>query len=359
MRYGPMKSAFVLTFSIGLFFCLCPIVERPVSAQTAKARSNAADATATGQLERQGDGTFLAKFDLGKLPAGLNASIDLKIKNPFDQQINFTGVSKACKCSNFQPDRQYVAANDELAARVRLKLPTRRNSNKGQTTMVIVNDSVPIVELFFDYELEGLLAFTELLGIVGFDSDNQTRVYEIPFLATAPVDMTKLEIKSTENLNGCKFEILNQNERGVVKVTMSDSILTKSKIRGEVTIQEQGTKRLDTFYLTIKNDKLAEISPAVMAFKKEDGKFVATATLKMAKSVVDDDALKNIQLFCQFGETKIKTQMKRISDKLISVVLIAEVELAAVNTAENTSLQWKVVQDGATTNLKTPFVVSE
>lgn len=359
MRYGPMKPTFLLTFFVGLFFCQSPHTQSDCLAQEARAPTKTPSITATGQLERDGDSAYFAKIDLGKVPAGSNATVDLKIKNPFDHQIKFTGASKACKCSNFQPEHTYFGANEELSARVRLKLPARRNSRKSQTSMVIVNNDAPIVELFFDYELEGLLAFTELLGIVGFDSDNQTKVYEVPFLATAPVDMTKLEIKSTENLNSCKFEILKQDERGVMQITIADSILTKSKIRGEVTIQEQGTKRLDTFFLTIKNDKLAEISPDVMTFKKVDGNLVATATLKMSKSIVDDEALKKIQMHCHFGDTKIETQLKRISDKLISVVLNAGVELGSKGAAKNTSLQWKVVQDDATTSLETPFVVSE
>ena len=200
-----MKPTFLLTFFVGLFFCLCPLTQSGSIAQETKAPAKTTGTSATGQLERNDDGTYFAKIDLGKMRAGLNATVDLKIKNPFEQQIKFTGASKACKCSNFQPEHPYFGANEELSARVRLKLPARRNSRKSQTSMVIVNNDDPVVELFFDYELEGLLAFTELLGIVGFDSDNQTKVYEIPFLATAPVDMTKLEIKSTENLNSCKI----------------------------------------------------------------------------------------------------------------------------------------------------------
>ena len=212
--------------------------------------------------------------------------------------------------------------------------------------------------MIFDYELDGLLSFSELIGIIGFDSDNQTKTLDMPFIATSPVDFEKLKLEPTDNLKACQFEIVKQKESGLVRITVDDSILTKSKIRGEVMITEEDSNRRDTFFLTIKNDKLAEISPEVMTFKKENDTFSASATLKMSKKIPDDESLDKVQLHCQFGEQKLETRLKRISDKLVQVVLSTDGKLEQQD-ATGSVLRWKVVQGDAVSNLEPPFVIPQ
>ena len=361
-----MKLTCKMAFFVGLFLCLVGL-QRQLSAQPPgdlkpkQLRHLEADITASGQLEQTEDGRYRAQFDFGKLPAGMNGIIDLTVMNPFNETIKFSGVSKKCKCSNFRPDRYEFTPQEDLHIRVRLKLPIRRNSSKSQTSMMIENKGTPVAELVFDYELEGLLSFTELIGIVGFDSDNQTKTIEMPFIATAPTDLDKLKLNPSDSLKDCQFEIIKKVDGGCVRVTVQDSILTKSKIRGEVMISEPDTNRRDTFFLTIKNEKLAEISPTVVTFKKEGENWVATATLKMAKSVPDDEALQKIQLQCKWNGNEIAAKPKRLSDKLLQLILTTGSDLSSVqgNSSKNAVLNWTVIHHGVTSNLETPFVISE
>ena len=370
-----MKSTFPVACFVGLFLCLAGLLVVGNAQDGSQDKSDAtqketakpkqlkfldADVTASGVLEQTDDGRYRAKFDFGRLPAGLNAVCELKIQNPFDKKISFSGVSKKCKCSNFRPERYYFSPNEELKVKARLKLPIRRNTAKAQTTMMIENKGVPVANLIFDYELDGLLSFSEFIGIIGFDSDNQTKTLDMPFIATSPVNFEKLKLEPTENLKGCKFELVKQDESGLVRITVDDSILTKSKIRGEVMITEEDSNRRDTFFLTIKNDKLAEISPEVVTFKNESGAFSASATLKMSKKIPDDESLAKVKLNCQFGEQKLEASLKRISEKLVQVVLSTDKDLAADNQdATGSVLRWTVVQDDAVSNLETPFVISK
>ena len=353
-----MKLALSLSFFVGLSCCLDIGTAQDQPDHPRQLKLGKADLSVSGELVEQEDGIYRAQFDLGRIQAGKNAVMDLKVNNPYDRKINFSGVSKKCKCSNFRPDRYYFSPNEELNVRVRLKLPMRRNSKTAQTTMLIVNRDVPVAELVFEYELNGMLSFTELIGIIGFNSDKQTRTLEMPFIATQPVDLEKLTLINSANLDGCQFELIKQEEGGIVKVTADDSILKKSKIRGDVMIMEKGSNRRDTFFLTIKNEKLAEISPSVVTFKNNGGKLVATATLKMAKAVVDDAELQKIELECRHNGTAVSSSLRRLSDKLVQVILTAGNGLDQATT-DSATLQWTVMHQGSTTNLETPFVVAD
>lgn len=309
-----------------------------------------------GTLERSQDGKYQARFDLGKLPCGQKLNVNLTVKNPFSELIKFTSISKKCKCSKFKPEKYYIPSNGELSASVSVGVPARSSTGNAREKVVLVNAGSNVCSLILEFELQGLLAFKEFLGMITFDSDGQTRTIDVPIVLSDPVQIQDVVCTVSDNLAGTKSEVMEADGKSIVKLTVPDSVLKKSRVRGEITIQHAATKQKDVYYLTVKDGRLAEISPNVVSFQESKDQLSASITLKMAKAISEDADVK-----CSLGENELTVKTERIADSLFRVQVSADESAASAlqDATKESKLKWVVTQSGVTTTLLTPFVFSK
>ena len=313
---------------------------------------------------------FAAAIDLGNLPVGRQVVLQLTLRNPYDEEIHFSGTEKRCACSQFKADRKRIPEQGELLCHLRVKTPATQKSLAVSTPVVLVQNEIPVVRLDLNYRLDGLLAFSELMNVVRFENGEQTKELKIPILTSLPVDVRKVQVSKSENLQDLKFEIVAGDNGGYLQATATDAILEKGEVRGELTIVYPETGQSDRYYLIIKDARSSEISPRVVRFRRQREGLGLTATVtvrivgKLNTGNPDVANSESEPISCWHAGVKIPHQTKQLSDGVYRVDLLVDENDSASLTGENRDstsepdvLNWKINNGESETELKTPFIV--
>ncbi len=313
-----------------------------------------------------------AVIELGKLPVGSQIALNLVLKNTSDQEFRFSGVSKKCSCSQFKPEKYQIPAKESIKAKLTLKIPARGKEVAGVNTVSLVDQGTVVANIDLKFELEGLLAFRELMTQLVFESDEPTQSIQIPFLATPPVQLDRIQVRASDNLAGVEIEITLAEDGGMIQLVAPSKLLDDGDVQGEILLSHPEMDRADCMWLIVKDARQSEISPKIILFRHTKTGWVAKAVVRLAPSLLttskkssDKQSSENpIQFSCAFEDTPLELETKELGGGVFQIecsmdsALVDRIaNVATDSTAEKNFLYWKISNGRTASKLKTPFVI--
>ena len=324
-----------------------------------------------------GEDIYSVDIELGQLPVGKTIAMKVTLNNPFDTEVKFSGVSNKCACKQFKSYNSLIPAKGKTVAEFTFKTPGRHRSVDVDTSISLVEKGAPVAKINMSYELKGLLAFTEMLGVVRFDSTEQSKRITVPFIYSAPIEFENVTAKVTGKLEKATIEIVKTETGGLLTVTIPEEVIAKGNARGEVFISYPGTTQMDCYFLSAKDARVNEISPKVLRFRYKNGFWQANAIVKIAglvKQVAPEEktdgdsnsvAVEESQpIQCTLFDEDLKLDVKPLKNNTFRVQLVAtdkQIERmhAALDSSETAKgmLVWKINNGRKTEVSKTEFRV--
>ncbi len=363
---------FTLLLSTTLF---CLAVSTAVAQSPAGAAGGVIEVERIVDLKRIDDSKeYAAAVDLGNLPVGKQIVIQLTLRNPYDEDIHFSGTEKRCACSQFRSEKKLIPKRDELKCTLKIKTPTAQKSLAVATPVVLVQNEIPVVRMEFTYQLDGLLAFGELMSVVRFENGEQSKNLKIPILASPPIDVRKVQVNQSENLGDLKFEIVAGDSGGMLQTTVTDAILDKGEVRGELTVVYPDTGQDDRYYLIIKDARTSEISPQVVHFRRQGKGLSASATVRIVgdRNTGKPDAANSESepVSCWHLGEKLSMKLEKLANGLYRVELLVDeqgiarligkqVDGATDPKVLTEGLTWKINNGELKTEMTTSFIVDQ
>jgi hypothetical protein len=347
------------------------------------------DAVAVLKPTADDENLYHAEVDLGKVPAGRKVRVALTLKNESDRQISFVGVSRRCACAQFEAERRFVPERGETIAKVTIKTPRRSASGITATNQIeLQGGGRPVIRVEMNYELEGVLAFVEVMGVLMFDTDAKTKTVEIPFITSPPIDPNQVQVHLGDELKSLEKEVILHDRGGVIKLNAPESIIANGPVRGIVQIQYPSIEYQDAFMLAIKDARSHEISPRIIRFKRIGNEWVGSAIVRLAgvsKTPAADKPItaapstarnpsalipaeaenkqseESPKFRCLLAGRELKISANGLTPDMFRVQLFIPLDEAVSQSgletdAESNTLRWEIFNGGKTDQLTSPCV---
>ncbi len=344
---------------LGFMFvsCVFPLVLVADEPKTTLDKKKIVDATTEIQ-KRNDEEIYFAKLALQNLSVGSRATLNVTLKNPFDQEIKFSGVSSKCACSQFKMRNSSVPANGETRIAFDIEIPPRHRQKTVEADVSIVEKGTSVIRLELTYGLDGLMAFKELISIVRFDDvDEAQKELVVPFLVTNPVKAADVKAYTSDNLKSVSVAVVERGDQGpAVKLTIPDSVVSKGNVRGELYLSHKETKQIDSYLLTIKDSRTSEIGPSITKFRRQNGKWTATAIVKIAGGR-DAEGQTRSPIECRLGEQILDVAVKKLKGNTYrATITAAESAFANLGSEDADKLTWRLFNGAKHFTIKTEFI---
>lgn len=323
------------------------------------------NAKATAELVKTDD-AYAAEFDLGELGVSTRVQLKLMIKNPLEEEVTFSDVSKKCSCSSFRARRYRIAPDEEEEIALTINTPARSRTPEVTQYISFVDDGAAVIRAELKFKLKGVLAFENPMGFMQFEADDESRELGIPFLITEPVKFDQLKASASENLKDLTFTMEPTKTGGVLKAKLPGRALRDGKLTGEIYISDLDGENKDCFFLVVKDLAKNEISPSVLSFRRKGDSISASAMVQVANRA---DRVPTSPIVCEFAGKKIPLQTRMLKKNFYQVRLQLDEELAksmsaATEIGDEDELKpavvvWSINNGMKTTTHKTAFIIDQ
>ena len=321
-------------------------------------------AKAEGVVEKVGN-TYETVLNLGRLGVSKKVIVTMTFKNQTDDEIEFSDVSKKCSCSAFKKKNYVIPAGAEQEVKLTIKTPARaRSKESSQWVTFVERGGSTVLRAELKFELDGILAFKEAMGILEFQADNNFREVQLPLVITDPVQLETVEIETSENLQDISFTIEKSENGAFVKAKISDKILADGKVRGEIYISSPAAASKDCYFLVVRDSATDDISPNVLSFRSKNGVVSATAIVQIAARHHETPAN---PIGASFRGQEIPVEIKMLKKNTFRVQLNLNDELVAAmsnagaeqENSKPSEISWSINNGKTTTQKATAFVIEQ
>ncbi len=307
-----------------------------------------------------GPKSLRAHVDLGPVPAGESVFLDLKLRNPTNDDFKISNVQVGCACITVTTEVSIIRRMEDARLEIVLRTDSRAKSAKQRYSVFLSDDAGQVINVQIAYELMGLLGFADRAVHGSVVEGDRECTLTIPLIITKPVAIDSLKISGTGDLAAMSSSIVPSAVGLELVVKLSEISTAKQGLSGEIAVSDPITGRSASIPCLIDVDKMISISPHLIRFVKDEtvaGKniFRGNAFVRIHPRVLEsvregaekhEDSSILIDAFSEAGP--ITLNVKKLSSSLLRVSLELDIKPTHAGKGDNVSLpnssriEWQV-----------------
>ncbi len=323
---------------------------------------------------RDGD-TYKAFADLGKLPAGKNGTVRIRLENPNPFDIPIASLIASCGCTKAKLLGDTIPRLGTATLEVRVSPPSRNRSSKFHGTLAMLVDdrraSTPNlgrVVVTLSYEIDGILCFLTTVHPVYVSGDKEVEIV-VAFVRTTGTPLRKLRVEASGAIEGVEGALVSSESRiGEVIMRVDPGIATADGSVGKISVFDDVAGVSDSIDLILYKEATFKISPRTMRFRRDGDDYVATGILNVAANASDNaeasDSALNRATFVEayIGESSLDVGSVRLSDRIyrlhVRLPAAAEDVRRENDELDSQRITWNVVSGSLRQVLHSRFEIS-
>jgi hypothetical protein len=332
------------------------------------------DATIRAQRSGGAASFLYARVELPGLEAAKKYKLIIKLFNPTETAIRFSGISATCGCAKIESEDNEIASMGYGQVVMFLDVPNKLQSNRAQVGAKFISPTSPEASLT-------LVVSYDLLSAFGFDGDRvnidlpkdeAVIVTKVPVRIVPPLTVKDLELKLTENLQDINAKLVTDDPDinvPYIELTVAGRNISRSGILGELILSRIGTKQVAGVMVNLRHERPFTLRPESIRLTPGSSKdsFHATAMLRVSRKRHDIDPSGEKQKGAnQLNETEVsheplpphveltiggqtaRVKLHRLGETGIYRMTISLDGPLDVKSIEPLEVRWAVLLDGET-----------
>ena len=320
-------------------------------------------------------GNYHNIVDLGTLPCNEFVKIKVTLSNPNSNSFSFDfkKIELGCKCTSAEISKSEIKPGETSLLTLDLETPAASKSEE-RTHSVTLHASGEskerTVNLAVRYRLAGLMCFKDGAHVFDVDTTEERQKVFLPFVLTAPHDVSDIDLEITPNNPGVKATLIRKNKSHFVEVEFDTVFVDEEGLSLRIVARHSKNELQDSLSLLLCRRKRIEISPRTLRFVRSDELLRATSILRLRNEnkVVEESSIgqakqtETVSVQCNIGSLKPKVKYKRIGVGIYRITVSIDAKKMAKylqDHPDSNTIQWDVVSTSERLATKSNFRVDD
>lgn len=222
----------------------------------------------TGLIQRNQAGQLKATVRLGAIPFGKTEKVQFRLTNDTNAAIELGPGKARSGYATLKLETESLLIGESTTIEVEINVHGRVSSEYKILRATIDSRNGSNIVVSCHYTVSGLLAFSKdrFMAEVSNKSAAKPTHIHIPFIATAPVNITNVRVEGLGALSDTQCEVLVANGKPLVRVKLDRDSFPDTGLAGEIEIRDQvsgAAAQLPCFLYTVGE---FEIGPQHLSF---------------------------------------------------------------------------------------------
>jgi len=307
-------------------------------------------------------GDFRISVNLGTLPCGVKGIARLRLVNRTDKSLDLTDMVVGCRCSSAELSSNEIKPNS--LAEMKVTIDTPKSSTKiEQKVSIAFNSKIETSQKFLlvlNYQLSGLMCFSEEMTVQYLPPNERRYLFEIPFVLTRPYVTSDVELAFVPDHVSVKAKLVESESGYTVKVEVDPICVPTEGLALSLYAKATGmpVENSDELIISLAHLQEVEISPGTLQFQRVDDRFVAQCILRRYSTngnASTDGEMPSVE--CSVDGKKLTIVAKELGPGIILIKVSAK-ESVVNELADNLvhKLHWHVVTSSKSVGVESTAV---